>query len=123
MARVLVVDDELTITMVLEQVLTDEGFQVVTAADGGEALTIASRPPTPDLILVDLYMPGVNGKEFIGGLRADPALKDIPVIVVTGAVPHERDYPPPGTYQAMIGKPFDLGDVIAEVRRLLKRHP
>lgn len=120
MARILVVDDESTITMVLDQVLTDEGFQVVTAGDGGEALAIASQPPLPDLVLVDLHMPGVNGKDFIGGLHADPALKGIPVIVVTGAVPYERDYPPSGTYQALISKPFDLEDLVRQVRRVLQ---
>ncbi len=119
MARILVADDEVTITMVLEQVLADEGFDVVTAGDGKEALATASRPPAPDLILVDLYMPELNGRDFITRLRADPALKNVPVIVVTGAVPHERDYPPPGTYQMLISKPFDLEDLVARVKRLL----
>ena len=119
MARILVADDELTITMVLEQVLADEGFDVVTAGDGKEALAVASQLPAPDLILVDLYMPEVNGKDFVSRLRANSSLKNVPVIVVTGAVSHERDYPSPGSYQMLISKPFDLEDVVAQVKRLL----
>lgn len=116
MARVMIVDDEPTILMILQKLLSRDGHEVMTAADGLAALERLGQAPAPDLVLLDLFMPNVSGRVVVEAMRSAPALTAIPVILVTGAVPRPEDYPPDGTYQGVITKPFDLLDVLALVR-------
>jgi CheY-like chemotaxis protein len=85
--RVLVVDDEDDIRDFLASVLEDAGMDVVTAADGNEAMAIIQKQP-PDLVSLDLVMPGKSGIRLIHEMRRDPQLSKIPVVIVTG---HARD--------------------------------
>src|SRR5258705_7951962 len=80
--RVLVVDDEPMVRDTLGQVLSDEGYVVDLAVDGETALerVHASRP---DAILLDLMMPGMNGRQFLQALRDDDAYKSVPVMLMT----------------------------------------
>jgi CheY-like chemotaxis protein len=79
---VLVIDDSPTITKVVQLVLTKAGYQVQTAADG-EAGLEAVRAQRPDMILLDFVMPRMNGYQFCRELVADPALRDIPVVLMS----------------------------------------
>jgi DNA-binding response OmpR family regulator len=79
-ARILVVDDERDNRVLLELILVREGFLVVTAASGEEALAAVSNQP-PDLILVDMMMPGIGGYEVAAKIKGDPATKNIQVII------------------------------------------
>lgn len=117
-ARVLVVEDQPTIAMVLHELLTDEGHEVETVFDGSAALERLSRSPLPEVALVDLFMPGISGRELVETMRENSKLKHIPVILVTGALPREEDYPPSDMYQAVITKPFDVMDVVNRVQCL-----
>jgi CheY-like chemotaxis protein len=111
MARVLVVDDELDIREAVSEVLAFEGHEVFTAGDGQEALR-RCRVLLPDLILLDLMMPGMNGWDFRATQRRDPAISAIPVVVLSalGRV---------GTVEAsaFLPKPFGLDDLLEAVRR------
>ncbi len=120
MSRVLVVDDDPDIRLVLQELLTEEGYQVETASDGLTALGLLHQAPLPDIILLDLAMPGMNGGAVVKAIRSDPALRGIPVVIVTGSVPDAFEYPPDGSYQGLIGKPFDINDVLEIVRGLLE---
>jgi CheY-like chemotaxis protein len=80
--RVLVIDDSPTITKVVQLVLTKAGYEVHTAADG-EAGLEAVRAGRPDMILLDFVMPRMNGYQFCRELVADPALRDIPVVLMS----------------------------------------
>jgi CheY-like chemotaxis protein len=81
---ILVVDDEPDIREMVAEVLSDEGYRVVGAANGLEAIEYLTRATTlPTLILLDLMMPVMNGWEFADRQRLDPALADIPVIVIS----------------------------------------
>ena len=80
--KILVIDDEEPVRRLLSKVLEKCGYQVVTA-DGGRAGIVRAFTERPDLILVDLVMPGMNGRETIGGIKSDPATEHIPVIVLT----------------------------------------
>ena len=82
MALVLVVDDEFGIVRLLEDVLTDEGHTVVVAINGKQALERATET-RPDLVLTDFMMPVMDGAGLIEGLAADPALADVPVVVMS----------------------------------------
>jgi CheY-like chemotaxis protein len=111
MARVLVVDDEVDIRQAVSEVLADEGHQVTAAGDGAEALVMV-RDFQPQLILLDLMMPGMSGWEFRRLQKDDPDLSTIPVVVLSalgkdGAL-DAADY---------LQKPFDLEELLTAVRR------
>jgi CheY-like chemotaxis protein len=110
-ARVLVVDDELDIREAVTEVLSYEGHEVITACEGAEALRkcVALQP---DLVLLDLMMPGMNGWEFRLAQLRDPAIADIPVVVLSalGRVSNIDAL-------AFLPKPFGLDDLLDLVRR------
>ena len=83
MATVLVVDDKASVRTLLREYLTEEGFRVVAAGDGQEALFVA-RHEKPDVILLDIMMPGRGGLSTLATLRQDERLKSVPVVLVTG---------------------------------------
>jgi CheY-like chemotaxis protein len=84
--RVLVVEDEPDVREPVAQLLAVAGFEVAAAANGLEALRLARSSP-PDVIVLDLMMPVMNGWEFRRAQRADPALAAIPVVVVSASTP------------------------------------
>jgi len=82
---VLVVDDDEDLLVVLRDVIEDEGYRVLTAKDGEAALDFLRSGETPCMILLDLKMPGMDGKEFRNRQIADPRFAGIPVVGFTGA--------------------------------------
>ncbi|MGE5549812.1 MAG: response regulator [Bacteroidota bacterium] len=119
MPRILVVDDEQAIALILSEALNDEGHDVATAFDGYAALEQLRRRP-PDVVLLDLRMPGMSGRLVLETMRANAVIRNTPVILITGAVPNAKDFPPEGTYQAVIFKPFDVKVVTKLVNDLLE---
>jgi CheY-like chemotaxis protein len=115
---VLVVDDHRMNLSLASALLTDEGYTVLTAADGETALeTIASTPP--DLALLDVSLPGIDGLEVLRRIRADPATAAIPVIVMTaGALAEEEDRAWAAGCDAFHAKPPDVDRLLADVARL-----
>lgn len=114
--RILVVDDDPSIQGFLAEALTDEGYEVRTAANGREALTIL-REWRPDLILLDLMMPEMDGWAFRGEQRAMPGVSDVPVIVLSAARDlnaKTRDLDPAEVFS----KPFDLEALLGTISRL-----
>lgn len=87
---ILVVDDEMIICELLTDVLTEEGYQVVTAANGQEALDYLSQHSAPCVILLDMMMPVMDGPTFRSHQRSNPTLAEIPVIVMTAGMNRER---------------------------------
>ncbi|MGV3723645.1 MAG: response regulator [Actinomycetota bacterium] len=83
--RVLVVDDQEDARASLSEILEMEGYVVDTAGDGQEALEYLRAGPLPDVMLLDLMMPGMNGWELRRRQLADPDLEGVPVVVVSGA--------------------------------------
>jgi CheY-like chemotaxis protein len=84
---ILVVDDDCDVRSALVDVLSSEGYEVVCFANGDEALAYLRRNPPPSAILLDLFMPVMNGWEFFRRIRAT-RFGDIPIIAMTGAEPH-----------------------------------
>jgi len=116
MARVLVVDDDPDIRDLVRFKLEAEGHELFTAADG-EAGLAAAREHQPDLVLADWTMPRLTGIEMLARLRADPAIADIPFVLLTARAQHVDE---PGI-DGFIAKPFGLDDLTAGVDAALAR--
>lgn len=84
MSRVLVVDDDEAVLVVVEAVLRADGHDVATAADGETALGVLGSEPAPSLVLLDLMMPRLSGWEVLDAMAHRPQLADVPVLVLTG---------------------------------------
>ena len=82
-ARILVADDSVTIQKVVELTFSKEGFVLVQARSGEEAIRKA-KEERPDLVLLDLVMPDKNGYEVCAALRAEPTLRAVPIILLAG---------------------------------------
>ena len=82
MALVMIVDDSPTQVQIMKRALEKHGFETVSAASGSECITLA-REMRPDLILMDVVMPGVNGFQATRALTRDPSTQSIPVVMVT----------------------------------------
>ncbi|MGE5589496.1 MAG: response regulator [Bacillota bacterium] len=119
--NVLIIEDEPAIAMVLCEVLRDEGHSAEAFTDGTAALRRLLEEPIPDLVLVDLFMPRFGGRELLTAMRSDARLAAVPVILLTGAVPHSEAFPPEGSYQALITKPFDVDELVAVVNSVSAR--
>lgn len=120
--RVLVIEDEPDIADLLVYNLEREGYLVTSIDDGGEGLD-AARRDVPDLVLLDLMLPGMDGLEVCRGLRAEPRTAAIPVIMVT-AKGEESDVVLGLGIGAddYIAKPFSPRELIARVKAVLRRH-
>ena len=113
---VLVVDDESDIRLAVAEALASEGFEVLDASDGAEALEKA-RAFHPDLVLLDLMMPRMDGWEFRRAQKHDPAVSDIPVVVLSAMGPDSLEA------EGYVGKPFDVDELVSAVRRYAVRRP
>ena len=117
--RILVVDDEAYIVQVLSIKLRNAGHEVLTAADGEEALEIAQREH-PDLVITDFQMPYMTGLELVRGLAEQAQTRAIPVIMLTarGYALSPEDLAA-GSIRAVLGKPFGPRDVLRLVETTL----
>ena len=118
---VLVADDDADIVRFVEVNLRLEGLKVVTARDGAEALDKALELQ-PDLVLLDVLMPVIDGYDVCARLRADPRGAGVPVILLTANLPVAADHQRAREVGAddFVVKPFDPGDLMARVRSLLQ---
>jgi DNA-binding response OmpR family regulator len=114
--RVLVVDDDPVILRLLEVNFRLSGFDVATAARGEVALEVAAES-RPDVVLLDVMMPGLGGPDVARLMREIPGLEGVPIAFISARLPEEGDelVAPPVTH---IEKPFDPLDVVATVRSL-----
>lgn len=116
MKKILIVDDEFDIVDVLGDVLTVEGYQVVTASNGREGL-MRLRDTIVDLVLLDCMMPIVDGPEMLRLMREDERLLNVPVVMMSAAE-MRRQVQALGC-SAFLKKPFDLNTLLQTVARLV----
>ena len=117
--HILVVDDSEDMRDLLQRLLERAGYRVVVAADGQASLTQAKRHH-PDLVLMDLSLPDMDGWEAVRHLRKMREFGSIPIIAVTAHVsPREEERAMAAGCSAHIGKPFDTRVLLQEVARLL----
>ena len=117
---ILVVDDDPSITSVMELLLSMENYEVLIAHNGEEGVAMAKRH-RPNLILMDVLMPEMNGHMATTILKSDPDTKDIPIILVTATAQMAGNISTNGHAVHTIHKPFEPEDLIAKVNQALKR--
>jgi len=121
MSKILIVDDSPTEIHVLSTILESNGYQVVTAESGESGVSVA-KEELPDLVLMDVVMPGLNGFQATRQLKKDPATSHIPVVIVTtkdqetdkiwGMRQGAKDY---------LTKPVEEGNLINTIQAILGR--
>jgi len=119
--RVLVIDDEEDYRIIISEVLRDAGMEARLARDGEEGLRML-KENLPDIVLVDWMMPRLDGESFCRAMRADPKLKDLPVIMLT--VKQTSDEELEALHFGVddfVVKPFQAPELLARVRAALRR--
>jgi CheY-like chemotaxis protein len=119
--RILIVDDETSITRLLKLVLERTGLYEVETEHSGLRGLAAARRGKPDLILMDLMMPGMTGNETAAAMRQDPDLQRIPLLFLTGAVRQSSpgESPPQVDGHRCLVKPLDTAEVVAAIESVL----
>lgn len=116
MKTILVVEDEHDLLAATKMILEDEGYDVIACAGGKEALACLEQRPRPDLVLMDVMMPVVNGFEVLAAVQAKEQLRSMPVVLMSavdlGRLP---DQTPSVNWRAFLGKPFTLERLLETV--------
>ncbi len=114
--KILAVDDENDVLLIIKTALLSEGFEVKTASGGADGLSIA-REFQPDLVILDVMMPEMTGFDVLKEMRQVPALKQVPVIMLTGVADKEkiREAIDVGVTYYIV-KPFEFHDLISKVK-------
>ena len=117
--RILIVEDQADVAQLIDVVLKGEGYTVAIAKDGAQGLMLA-RDWKPDLILMDIMLPGVDGGALIARLRQEPETADLPIIAMS-ASRTLRDRTAELQADALLSKPFDVDALLVQVSFLLSR--
>jgi DNA-binding response OmpR family regulator len=119
-SRILIIDDEPNIVLSLEYLMKREGFEVAVAGDGEEGLR-AMADRCPDLVILDIMLPKLNGFEVCQRIRAEPAWGGVRVLMLTakGRETEMKKGLEVGA-DAYVTKPFSTRDLVAEIHRLLE---
>lgn len=120
MKKILVVDDEKDMLLMLEKRLTAEGYSVITTTEGTNAVSLA-KSHRPDIIILDVVMPEMDGGEVAAKLKEHPSTRSIPVIFLTALLTKTEEYQGNHTVSRNItfAKPFDMRELLARIKELL----
>jgi CheY-like chemotaxis protein/MinD-like ATPase involved in chromosome partitioning or flagellar assembly len=122
MPKVLLIDDDPHLRKILSNVLHKKGYDVVIAEDGASGLRVAKRQ-RPDLIILDIIMPGMDGFQVAQRLHEDPTTARIPIMVLTAyATPYGRKAAVDVGVDDFVTKPFGIEDLVAKVQALTSAH-
>ncbi|MBU8896774.1 response regulator [Corallococcus sp. H22C18031201] len=119
MKRLLIVDDEVAIVEALQDILSVEGYDVATAFNGAEGLERLAQVK-PDLVLLDLMMPVMDGREMLRRMREDATTRDLPVVVMSAGRISEEERKASARFLA---KPFELDTLLDTIAGLLDGAP
>jgi two-component system cell cycle response regulator DivK len=121
MSLILIVEDNEKNMKLVRDVLQAKGHQTLEAGTAEDGIRIAAER-SPDLILMDIHLPGMNGIEALAHLRADAATAPIPVVAVTASVmQHDRALITEAGFDAYVAKPISLHEFLGTVRTMLER--
>ena len=120
MSVILIVEDNEKNMKLVRDVLQVKGYQTLEAATAEDGIALA-QAHSPDLVLMDIQLPGMNGIEALGVLRENPATAHIPVIAVTASVmQQDRKLITEAGFDAYIGKPINLKEFLEAVRTMIE---
>ena len=120
MSVILIVEDNEKNMKLVRDVLQVKGYQTLEAGTAEDGIALA-QAHSPDLVLMDIQLPGMNGIEALGVLRANPATAHIPVIAVTASVmQQDRKLITEAGFDAYIGKPINLKEFLQAVREMIE---
>lgn len=120
MKTILVVDDEFDIAEAVKAILEEDGYRVQVCGNGSEALRCL-KEVKPDLAILDIMMPRLNGYETLKAVRKQPDFERLPVLLMSAIVPEVTSggY----TWEGFLKKPFSLNDLLEQVHRLAPQAP
>lgn len=119
--RIMVVDDSLTVRKITGRLLSREGYVVITARDGVEALELLAES-VPDVMLVDVEMPRMDGFDLTRNVRADPRLRDVPIIMITSRTADKhRNFAMGLGVNAFLGKPYREDELLGYIAGFIAR--
>ncbi|MCD4781841.1 MAG: response regulator [Candidatus Omnitrophica bacterium] len=124
MRKILIIDDDQNLTKLIQAHLNKLGYTVLLAHTSEDGIKLAKKNK-PDLILMDVMMPGTDGAESVKLLKADPIVSDIPVIFLTALISTDGENEQQekvlvdDIYYETIGKPFELNDLIERINNKL----
>ena len=120
MSVVLIIEDNDKNMKLARDVLQAKGYQTLEALTGEDGVQLA-KDKRPDLVLMDIQLPGINGIEALKRLRADAATRAIPVIALTASVtPTDRSAITAAGFDGFVGKPINLKEFIDTVKRMVE---
>jgi len=121
MTSVLVVDDEASLRTMVQVNLAASGYEVIAARRGEEVLALAGAKK-PDLVLLDIKMPGMSGWDVLKALKANSRLRDIPVIVMTAFIKDSEESRAAAIHVAsFLAKPFGIQELLEQIRQALQK--
>ena len=117
--KILVIDDQEELLELTRRLLQSRGYDVITLNNGAHALETIKKE-SPDLVLMDMLMPGKDGDEICHEMKSDPATSQIPVILATGQM--REEFPEEDLISAndYLMKPFEIDDLLCKIANLLK---
>jgi len=119
LSKILVIEDEANIRKLAKANLTASGYQVFVAANGEKGMELA-KLEHPNLILLDLRLPGMSGWDVLMALKTNSKLQKIPVIIMTATVPDSEEYKIRGMRTAgYLHKPFTVDELLHQVKQAL----
>ncbi len=118
--KIMLVDDSSTNNLLYESIFESEGYDVIVCDSGRTALKKLAQKERPNIILLDLMMPGVDGFDVLGKIKENPEIKDIPVIILTAKVDSESEAKAfeLGAVDYII-KPIGIYEITEEIRLIL----
>jgi DNA-binding response OmpR family regulator len=120
--KILFIEDERILRVLLSKTLIQEGFEVDEAIDGEEAMEKLKKDQRPDLILLDLLLPGMSGYEVLSRIKKDPILESIPVIILSNLGQREEIEKglKMGALDYLIKAHFTLDEIVAKIKNVFK---
>ena len=118
MTKILIIDNEPSLRKIIQTNLTASGYSASVAENGEEGLKLA-KSIQPDLILLDIKMPGMSGWDMLTALRADPKLKQTPVIIMTAFLRESEEARARKMGASFMSKPFGVSDLLGQVKKSL----
>jgi len=121
--KILIVDDEAEALGYLEHILLQQGYEVISAYNGTGAIALA-KGNLPDLIILDIILPDMEGSQAAARLRENPSTKNIPIIILSGVVLRKEDQLQnnlPGCKQYVLAKPIIPDEVLELIEKIFKK--